>query len=69
VGLIENVTIHDQVQDICWNIACPENWVPSYRQNDGIQPWDPRKIVQGIKGMKTTKFKKKVAIKIDCIYI
>jgi hypothetical protein len=40
-----------------------ENCVPSYRQNDGIQPWDPRKIVQGIKGMKATKGMKTTKLK------
>jgi hypothetical protein len=57
--------MHDRVQDICWNITCPENWVPSYKQNDGIQLWDPRKLMQAIKPPNS----KKIAIETDCIYI
>ncbi len=69
VGLHENMTLHDQVQDTCRNITCPKNWISSYKQNDGIQLWDPRKIVQAVKdmeatkGMKTTKLKKKLQLK------
>jgi hypothetical protein len=63
------MTLHDQVQDTCRNITCPKNWISSYKQNDGIQLWDPRKIVQAVKdmeatkGMKTTKLKKKLQLK------
>ncbi len=44
--------MHDQVQDMCQNIACPYNWVANYTKNDGIRLWDPRKVMQCIKGIK-----------------
>ncbi len=55
--------MHDQVRNMCRNIACLGNWVANYIENDGIQLWDPRKVMQPIKDIKYSQ--RMIKVRLD----
>jgi hypothetical protein len=56
------IQMHDQVRNMCQSIACLDNWVANYIEN-GIQLWDPRKVMQRIKDIKYSQ--RMIKVRLD----